>query len=73
VKTPDRDRPAICFQPAVERGFPIYPVAIAYSSDEAAYVGETSFVESLVAVVRALRLEVHLAMLPQSPFRAHSC
>jgi len=51
VKTPDRDRPAICFQPAVERGFPIYPVAIAYSSDEAAYVGETSFVESLVAVV----------------------
>jgi 1-acyl-sn-glycerol-3-phosphate acyltransferase len=56
-------RPAL-FQPAVERGFPIYPVALAYSSDEAAYVGETSFGESLAAVARAPRLEVHLAMLP---------
>jgi 1-acyl-sn-glycerol-3-phosphate acyltransferase len=56
-------RPAL-FQPAVERGFPIHPVAIAYSGDEAAYVGETSFGKSLVAVARAARLEVPLAMLP---------
>jgi CRP-like cAMP-binding protein len=48
----------------VERGVPIHPVAIAYSSDDAAYVGETSFRESLVAVARAPRLEVHLAILP---------
>lgn len=56
-------RPAL-FQPAVERGLPVYPVAIAYSGNEAAYVGETSFLQSLLAVLRARRLEVHLEFLP---------
>lgn len=56
-------RPAL-FQPAVDLGLPVYPVAITYSSDAAAYVGETSFLRSLLCVARARDLKVHLAMLP---------
>jgi len=56
-------RPAL-FQPAVDLGLPVYPVAITYSSDQAAYVGATSFLQSLVCVARARDLKVHLAMLP---------
>lgn len=55
-------RPGL-FEPAVERGLPVYPVAIAYSSDAAAFVGETSFLRSLLAVAHARGLEVHVAML----------
>jgi 1-acyl-sn-glycerol-3-phosphate acyltransferase len=55
-------RPAL-FQPAVERALPVYPVAIAYSSGEAAFVGETSFFDSLLAVARARDLEVRLVLL----------
>jgi 1-acyl-sn-glycerol-3-phosphate acyltransferase len=55
-------RPAL-FQPAVERALPIHPVAIAYSSAAAAFVGDTTFIDSLLAVVRARDLEVHLALL----------
>ena len=56
-------RPAL-FQPAVEHGLPVYPVAIAYSSPAAAYTGETSFLESLVAICGATELTVHFALLP---------
>ena len=56
-------RPAL-FQPAVERGLPVQPVAIAYSSEAAAYVGETSFIESLINIAGARRLEVRIALLP---------
>jgi 1-acyl-sn-glycerol-3-phosphate acyltransferase len=51
------------FQPAVERALPVHPMAIAYSSGEAAFVGETTFLEALLAVARARNLEVHLALL----------
>jgi 1-acyl-sn-glycerol-3-phosphate acyltransferase len=56
-------RPAL-FQPAVDLGLPVYPLAITYSSAAAAYVGETSFLQSLLRVARARDLKVHLAMLP---------
>lgn len=56
-------RPAL-FQPAVERSRPVCPVAIAYSSAAAAYVGDTSFLRSLLAIAGARNLDVHLAMLP---------
>jgi 1-acyl-sn-glycerol-3-phosphate acyltransferase len=56
-------RPAL-FQPAVDLGLPVYPVAITYSSGEAAYVGATSFLQSLLRIARARGLKVHLAMLP---------
>ena len=56
-------RPAL-FQPAVERGLPVQPVAIAYSSRAAAYVGETSFFESLLSICAARSIEVHLTVLP---------
>jgi 1-acyl-sn-glycerol-3-phosphate acyltransferase len=56
-------RPAL-FQPAVDRGVPIQPVAIAYSSQAAAYVGETSFLQSLLAICAARSLEMHVALLP---------
>lgn len=56
-------RPAL-FQPAVERGLPVQPVAIAYSSRAAAYVGDTSFLASLLAVCGARRLEARLSILP---------
>ena len=60
-------RPAL-FQPAVERGLAVQPVAIAYSSRAAAYVGETSFLESLLSICAAHRLEVHFAVLaPLAP------
>lgn len=55
-------RPAL-FQPAVERGLPVQPVAIAYSSRAAAYVGETSFLASLLAICSARGLEVRLSIL----------
>lgn len=55
-------RPAL-FQPAVERALPVHPMALAYSSDDAAFLGETTFFDSLLAVARARHLEVHLALL----------
>jgi 1-acyl-sn-glycerol-3-phosphate acyltransferase len=55
-------RPAL-FQPAVERGLPVHPMAIAYSSGAPAFLGETTFVASLLSVVRARDLEAHLALL----------
>jgi 1-acyl-sn-glycerol-3-phosphate acyltransferase len=56
-------RPAL-FQPAVDLGLPVHLMAITYSSGAAAYVGETSFLQSLLSISRARGLEVHLAMLP---------
>lgn len=56
-------RPAL-FQPAVERGVPVQPVAIAYSSQAAVYAGETSFLESLLSICSAANLTVHVARLP---------
>jgi len=56
-------RPAL-FQPAVERGLPVHPVAIAYSSAAAIYTGETSFLESLLSICSAAELTVHIAVLP---------
>lgn len=56
-------RPAL-FQPWVERGLPLQPVAIAYSSRAAAYVGETTFLESLLAICAAPQVEVRLELLP---------
>jgi 1-acyl-sn-glycerol-3-phosphate acyltransferase len=56
-------RPAL-YQPAVELGLPVYPVAITYSSGEAVYVGTTSFLESLFSIACARGLKVHLAILP---------
>jgi 1-acyl-sn-glycerol-3-phosphate acyltransferase len=55
-------RPAL-FQPAVERALAVQPVAIAYSHKAAAFVGETSFVQSLLAICIARGLEVHVALL----------
>ena len=52
------------FQPAVERALPVYPMAIAYSSGAAAFIGEMTFVESLLAVAAAPALVVQLALLP---------
>jgi 1-acyl-sn-glycerol-3-phosphate acyltransferase len=59
-------RPAL-FQPAVDLGLPVHPVAITYSSEEAAYVGTTSFLQSLLSVSCARDLKIHLAMLPALP------
>lgn len=59
-------RPAL-FQPAVERGLPIQPVALAYSSPAAAYVGEMSFVASLVAICGARGLQARMSVLPPLP------
>jgi 1-acyl-sn-glycerol-3-phosphate acyltransferase len=56
-------RPAL-FQPALERSLPVQPVAISYSSKAAAYVGETSFLQSLLAICAARGLEVRVALLP---------
>jgi 1-acyl-sn-glycerol-3-phosphate acyltransferase len=56
-------RPAL-FQPAVERGLAVQPVAISYSSKAAAFVGDTSFLRSLLAICAAPTLEVHVALLP---------
>lgn len=58
---------AALFQPAVDRHIPIQPVAIAYSSPRAAYVGETSFLESLLSICAARDLAVHLTALPPFP------
>jgi 1-acyl-sn-glycerol-3-phosphate acyltransferase len=55
-------RPAL-FQPAVERGLPVQPVSIAYTSQAAAYVGETSFLHSLAAICGTRGLEVHMTVL----------
>lgn len=56
-------RPAL-LQPAVERGLPVCPVAIAYSGPQASYVGDTSFVQSLLSICAARALDVHIAVLP---------
>lgn len=55
-------RPAL-FQPAVERALPVQPVMLAYSGDQAVYVGDTSFGTSLLAIARAPRLEIHMAFV----------
>lgn len=55
------------FQPAVDLGADVHPVAIAYSGAEAAFVDEQPFLDSLGAVLRARRLEVHLACLEPVP------
>jgi len=59
-------KPAL-FQPAVERGLPVHPVAIAYSSGAAAFIDEMTLVESLVSVAAARDLAVHIALLPPLP------
>jgi len=56
-------RPAL-FQPAAERGVPVQPAAIAYSSQAAVYAGDTSFLESLLSICSATSLTVHVALLP---------
>ena len=56
-------RPGL-FQPAVERELPVYPMAIAYSSDAAAYIGDMTFLESLLRIARARDLTVNVAALP---------
>jgi 1-acyl-sn-glycerol-3-phosphate acyltransferase len=54
------------FQAAIDAGVPVQPVAIRYvdgdgrTSAAACFVGETTFVESLVSVTRAPRLAVEL-------------
>lgn len=55
-------RPAL-FQPAIERGLPVQPVALAYSGAEAAYVGETSFATSLLSIALARGLEARISFL----------
>src|SRR4029077_2613866 len=59
-------KPAL-FQPAVERGLPVHPVAIAYSSGASAFIDEMTLVESLVSVGAARGLAVHIALLPPLP------
>lgn len=55
-------RPAL-FQPAAELALPVFPVALAYSSDAATYTGDTPFLRSLLSIARARGLEVHVATL----------
>jgi 1-acyl-sn-glycerol-3-phosphate acyltransferase len=55
-------KPAL-FQPAVERGLPVCPIAIAYSSSAAAFIDEMTLVESLLRVAAARELAVHIALL----------
>ncbi|MBV8030581.1 MAG: 1-acyl-sn-glycerol-3-phosphate acyltransferase [Betaproteobacteria bacterium] len=52
------------FQPAAERGLPVCPAALAYSTPAAIYVGDTSFAESLFAIAREPRLEASIAFTP---------
>jgi 1-acyl-sn-glycerol-3-phosphate acyltransferase len=52
------------FEPAVERALPVHPACLAYSSDAAAYVGDTSFASSLMAVATARGLAVDVDWLP---------
>jgi 1-acyl-sn-glycerol-3-phosphate acyltransferase len=54
-------RPAL-FQPAVERRLPVQPVSISYSSPAAAFVGETTFLESLLAICGARSMDVHMTV-----------
>src|SRR5262249_43737644 len=56
-------RPAL-FQPAVERGFPVYPAALSYSHPAAAFIDQMSFGASLLEIVKAGRLEARLSFLP---------
>lgn len=56
-------RPAL-FQPAVERELPVYPMAIAYSNGAAAYIGDMTFLDSLLRIARARDLTVSVAALP---------
>lgn len=51
------------FQPAVDRAVPVLPVALVYSDRAAAFVGDTTFVTSLLAVMRARQLEVEVQFL----------
>jgi len=51
------------FEPASRLGMPVLPVALAYSSDAAAYTGDISFLQSLISIARERSLEVHVAML----------
>lgn len=62
-------RPAL-FQPAVDRALPVYPVAIAYSSSAAAFVGDVSFAASLWSVLRARDLAVRIVLLAPMDTRA---
>jgi hypothetical protein len=41
----------------------VYPVAIAYSSGAAAYIGDMTFAQSLGAIARAHDLHVHIELL----------
>ena len=51
------------FEPASQLGLPVFPVALAYSSEAASYTGTTSFLQSLVSIAGARKLEVHIALL----------
>lgn len=55
-------RPGL-FQPAIERGLPVQPVALGYSGVRAAYVGETSFGASLLSIALARGLEARISFL----------
>ena len=60
-------------QPAVETGRPVQPVAISYHAADgrrslaAAYVGETTLLQSLQAILAAPALEARVAALPALP------
>jgi 1-acyl-sn-glycerol-3-phosphate acyltransferase len=51
------------FQPAVARGLPVTPIAIAYSNPDAGFVGDMTFAASLVRVLRSRGLVAYLTFL----------
>ncbi|MDP2751013.1 MAG: lysophospholipid acyltransferase family protein [Rhodocyclaceae bacterium] len=52
------------FQSAIDAHVPVMPVVIAYSSQASAYVGDMTLWQSLLSVVAARRLTVHVYFLP---------
>jgi 1-acyl-sn-glycerol-3-phosphate acyltransferase len=69
---------AALFQPAVDAGATLQPVALRYRdragahTDAAGYVGETSFIESVWTIVSARHMVADLHFLPTVSARGHT-
>lgn len=66
------------FEAAIEAGVPVQPCALRYTGSDGRlepavdFIGEMTFVQSMLAILKAGRIVAHLALLPTIPTEKHS-
>lgn len=66
------------FEAAVEAGVPVQPYALHYAGSDGRleqavdFIGDMTFVQSMLAILKAGRITAHLTLLPAIPTEKHS-